>query len=88
LPKGPRTESASPTAAAQIAPVAIPTDLTVCSMTPSSSGSPLIEIGTSPAPPAEIIVNWPGRKRLALPSGTCRRSVHVSAVSRRRSRTR
>ncbi len=56
-PKGPRTDSRWPTDASQIACVAIPTARTVWTSGPGRSGSPLIEIGTSPVPKAEIIVN-------------------------------
>ncbi len=68
-------------AASQIACVARPTARTVCTRGPSPPGSPLIEIGTSPLPNAESIVNCPGANASALPgcaararASTCRRS--------------
>ncbi len=73
-----------PGSAAQIASVASPTARTVWISAPGWSGSPLIEIGTSPAPPAHSIVNWPGvEARAARRAHDSSSSVHVSAVSRR-----
>src|SRR5215207_8281947 len=83
LPNGPRTPTTSPGSAAQIACVARPTARTVWRRRDVSAGSPLIEIGTSPAPPLESIVNCPGAKRNPSPPSGSSSSVQVSAVSRR-----
>src|SRR4051794_40601941 len=86
-PKGPRTPSTSPARAAQIAVVARPTARTVWTSVAGAAGSPLIEMGTSPAPPAESMVNWPGAKGSPSPPlGTSAR-VTVSSVSSRRAVT-
>ena len=49
-PNGPRTPITSPRLSLPIAFVTTPTARTVCVITPDFNGSPLIEIGTSPAP--------------------------------------
>ena len=55
--------------------VVAPTARTVWTRRSSCEGSPLIEIGTSPAPNAYTIVNWPGAQRSAPPAAGS--SVHV-----------
>ena len=80
-PKGPRPARMRPGLAEQSASVARPTARTVCTSSSGSSGSPLIEIGTSPAPPAEIIMNWPGSNGTGRPSQDFSDSVQVSRVS-------
>ena len=88
VPNGPRTPSTSPGRTAQSARVTWPTARTVCTSGPGSVGSPLIEIGTSPTPIDESIVNCPGRYASRSPDAGSSVSVHVSAVSRRRRTTR
>src|SRR5450759_1524954 len=82
-PNGPRTPRISPGPARQIAFVARPTARTVCTRGPSPSGSPPIEIGTSPAPKADSIVNCPWANSRRAPERGLSSSVHVSEVSRR-----
>ena len=82
LPNGPRTPSIRPGAVRQTAALAGPTARTVCTSRSGFAGSPLIEIGTSPAPKAYSIVNWPGRNGsppCRSTDSSCR--VQVSAVS-------
>src|ERR1039458_6019198 len=80
-PNGPRTPRTSPKGASQIACVARPTARTVCTSGPSPPGSPLIEIGTSPVPNAESIVNCPGANARRAPARGWSSSVQVSEVS-------
>src|SRR5665811_2224489 len=78
----------SPIAVRARAWVTAPTSRTVCCSGPATCASPLTEIGTSPTPKADSIVNWPGMKARGTPSFGSSMIVNVSAVSCRRSTRR
>src|SRR5580658_5419845 len=80
-PNGPRTLSTWPGSVRQIAAVARPTERTVWTSGSGRSGLPLIEIGTSPAPAAASMLNWPGVKSSGCPERGLSSSVQVSMVS-------
>ena len=50
LPNGPRTPIAAPSVSPRMALVTAPTSRVVCTSVSGRSGSPLIEMGTSPTP--------------------------------------
>src|SRR5674476_599052 len=88
VPYGPRTPTTSPTDVRARACVTAPTSRTVCCSGPSAFAAPLTEIGTSPTPNADSIVNWPGMNSSGGPSVGSSIIVKVSGVSWRRSARR
>ena len=87
VPYGPRTVSTSPASARASEWLTPPTSRMVCTSGPPA-GSPLMEIGTSPAPNVPIMVNCPGANPSGTPSAGSRVRVTVSGVSGRFETTR
>src|SRR5664280_1609010 len=88
VPYGPRTPTSSPTDVRDRACVTGPTSRTVCCSGPATFAAPLTEIGTSPTPKADSIVNCPGTNSSGAPSVGSSIIVKVSTVSWRRSARR